>query len=414
VTAKRLRIGLFVIAFPRLSETFIVTKVLKLLDAGFDVQIFTLSSQGDWGAFRVLDGRDDVRSRVHPIPPVTPLWRVATKGAFEIAKTAISDPSAFAKYTAHTWRHRNDAPQGFLKALYEHIRFVGHELDILHVEFDYQGVGIADLKELLNCRLLLSSRGTLESASTFSPRARDYLFRYADGYHFISTFLERDLEQLGLSPTVRRWHIEPAIDLSLFKPLPRERPSEAIRIVSVGRLTWAKGYEFGLDAIAQLRDRGVDFHYSIYGWGPYEDAVRFSIRQLGLTDRVSVMGKVSREEVRDVYASADIMLHASVDEGFCNAVIEAQAMQVPVVTTDAGGLVENVANDVTGFVVPRRDARALADKLELLSKSAELRMRMGKAGRARALERFDLDRQAEAFVALYRELANQPLRRSHV
>jgi colanic acid/amylovoran biosynthesis glycosyltransferase len=121
-------------------------------------------------------------------------------------------------------------------------------------------------------------------------------------------------------------------------------------------------------------------------------------------------GALRREDVPRVYEQADVMLHAALAEGFCNAVIEAQAMETPVVTTDAGGLPENVDDGVTGFVVPRRDPDALAEKLALLASDPELRARMGRAGRVRATTRFSIDQQAEAFIKLYETLATRPLR----
>ncbi len=403
-------------AFPQLAETFIVTKVLKMLDAGFDVHLFTVSSGGDWSAFRVLDGRDDVRARVHAVPALAPLQRVLTHGTREVAKVALSAPVPFVRLVQHTWRHRSERRLGVAKSLYEHIRFVGHELDILHVEFDYQGGGIADLREYFGCKLLLSARGTFQNSSTYTddPDACAYLFRYVDGYHFISTFLEENMRRLGLPDDVPRWHIEPAIDLTLFTPRVRHPRSEApLQIISVGRLAWAKGYEFALDAVARLRAQGVSFHYTIYGAGPYEEPVRFAIQQLGLAEHVTLAGTRRREQMPEVLAGADIMLHAALEEGFCNAVIEAQSMELPVVTSDAGGLPENVEDGVTGYVVPRRDARALAEKLSVLARDPALRATMGRAGRARALARFDLERQAEAFVRLYRELAALPRRPAH-
>jgi colanic acid/amylovoran biosynthesis glycosyltransferase len=409
---RPLRIGLFLIAFPQLAETFIVTKVLKLLEAGFDVQIFTLQADGDWAKFSVLDGRDDIRARVHAVPPVRPLGKVLRRGVAEIARAISTHPRSFAELARHTWKHRHEGELGFFKSLYEHVNFVGHELDILHVEFDYQALGIADLRGYLGCKLLLSARGTLQSSSTFArrPETPSYLFRYADGYHFISQFLEDNMRGLGMPEDLPSWHIEPAIDLSLFQPRPRTSPPGPVRIVSVGRLSWAKGYEFALDAVADLRARGVDFRYDIYGHGPYEEAVRFAIEQHGLQSHVRLAGTRRREEMPEILANADIMLHASLDEGFCNAVIEAQAMELPVVTSDAGGLPENVEDGVTGFVVSRRNARALADKLELLAGNLPLRRSLGAAGRSRARARFDLDKQAEAFVHLYRELAAMPAR----
>jgi len=76
-------------------------------------------------------------------------------------------------------------------------------------------------------------------------------------------------------------------------------------------------------------------------------------------------------------------------------------MALPIVCTDSQGLQENVANGETGFVVPRRDPVALADKLELLARDADLRRRMGEAGRRRALAEYQLNDKAKAFSRLY-------------
>ena len=400
-----LKIGIFVMQFPKRSETFIVTKLLKLLDAGFDVQVFSIAESKDWSAFEVLANRDDVRRRVHVMPPAGPMRRVLTSGALEIAKVALTHPGSFAKYVTHTWRSQRDAHLSFLKRIYQRIRFVGHDLDILHVEFDMQALDVADLKPFLQCRVLYSARGTIQHTSMVDkmPAA----FRYVDGYHFISQFLDANTRALGLAPDVPTWLIEPAIDLSLFEPRARRERhiDEPIRLVSAGRLMWAKGYELALDAIAKVVEAGVAVDYTIYGDGTYAEAIRFAIRQRGLEHCARLGGALGREQMPDAYSDSDIMVHAAIEEGFCNAVIEAQAMELPVVTSDAGGLPENVEDQVTGFVVPRRDPDAMATRIIQLARDSALRRRMGAAGRQRALARFNLDRQAEAFVRLYSELA---------
>lgn len=397
------RVGLFMLAFPRRSETFIVTKVLKLLERGIDVQIFTLSDRGDWHSFRILDGRDDVRARVHSAPPLKGWRNIVTGGARAFGTAGARSPLALARLSAHEFLHRGARPAGVLKSLYEHVMFAGQRLDILHVEFDYYAAALADLKTYLGCRLVVSARGNLQKMSTYSEESAKYLFERVDAYHVISHALEANLDRLGLPRTVPRWKIEPAIDLSLFEPPAQRtrRPDEPLRIISINRLAWQKGYEFAIDAVAKLRDRGVPFEYRIYGEGDYLQAVRYAIRHHHLEDRVTLAGGVSREAIPGLLASADVMLHAAIEEGFCNAVIEAQAMELPIVTSDAGGLPENVEADVTGFVVPRRDPVALAEKLELLAADPATRHRMGRAGRARALSLFDLDKQADAFVAMY-------------
>ena len=88
-------------------------------------------------------------------------------------------------------------------------------------------------------------------------------------------------------------------------------------------------------------------------------------------------------------------------------------MELPVVCTDADGLAENVEDGVTGFVVPRGDPRALADKVEILARDPAHRRRMGASGRRRVLEKFRLEDQIRRFEQFYGEvLAGAPPRRT--
>jgi glycosyltransferase involved in cell wall biosynthesis len=96
-----------------------------------------------------------------------------------------------------------------------------------------------------------------------------------------------------------------------------------------------------------------------------------------------------------------VLLHAAVSEGFCNAVVEAQAMALPVICTDADGLLENIVDGTTGFLAPRRDVHALADKLLLLAHDPALRQQLGQAGAERVRANFRLEDQMAAFEQLY-------------
>ena len=104
-----------------------------------------------------------------------------------------------------------------------------------------------------------------------------------------------------------------------------------------------------------------------------------------------------------------MLLHAAVSEGFCNAVLEAQAMELPVVCTDADGLPENVVDGQTGFVVPRRSPLELMEKLAVLAADAPLRRRMGEAGRRRVLEHFRLAEQIDRFERFYAAVLEGPI-----
>ena len=207
------------------------------------------------------------------------------------------------------------------------------------------------------------------------------------------------------------WLVKPAIDLSLFKSsndYAQKSSHETIRLITVARMAWQKGHEFAIDAVAKARAAGIPVEYIIVGDGEYKLAVTFAAHQWGLLENqvVKFTGVVPREQVVAYLHEADIMIHAALEEGFCNAVIEGQAAELPVIVSDAGGLPENVEDGVTGFVVPRRDPDAMAEKIIMLAKDPELRQRMGKAGRERALKMYDINAQVKQFIALYQGLAH--------
>ncbi|MGH9420414.1 MAG: hypothetical protein ACRD3J_10595, partial [Thermoanaerobaculia bacterium] len=129
-----LRIGIFVMTFPQQSETFIVTKVLKLIDAGFDVHIFTFAESSAWSAFRILDGRDDVLARVHVVPALSLSKAALTRSLRHLFATARAHPRSLMRYIAHNWKTRHETDQGFWKQLALRLHFVGYELDVLHIE----------------------------------------------------------------------------------------------------------------------------------------------------------------------------------------------------------------------------------------------------------------------------------------
>ena len=124
------------------------------------------------------------------------------------------------------------------------------------------------------------------------------------------------------------------------------------------------------------------------------------IRELGLTERVSLLGHVYN--VPELLRSVDILVLPSLhNEGFPNAVMEAMAAALPVVATDTGGVRELVIDGLTGYVVPPGDAAALAERISWYCKDADLRRKMGEAGRSRVAAELTVDKMARKFEALY-------------
>jgi glycosyltransferase involved in cell wall biosynthesis len=168
----------------------------------------------------------------------------------------------------------------------------------------------------------------------------------------------------------------------------------------VGRLNWKKGYEYALDAAALLRDRLPGLRFDIVGDGSMRAELEERARGAGLADTVRFLGQ--RRDVPELMRGFDCFALSSIIEGMPNALLEAMALGRPVVTTSAGGSAEVVVDGESGFVVPPRDARALADAIERVLRDPALAARLGEAAARRVRENFSLEAMLSALDALYR------------
>jgi glycosyltransferase involved in cell wall biosynthesis len=177
----------------------------------------------------------------------------------------------------------------------------------------------------------------------------------------------------------------------------------------VGRLSWKKGYEHALDAAALLREHVPAVRFEIVGDGPLRGALEQQTANLGLEATVRFLGQ--RRDVPDLMRRFDCFVLSSVIEGMPNALLEAMALGLPVVTTSAGGSAEVVVDGESGFVVPPADPTALAGAIERVLADRALARRLGEQAARRVHERFSLAAMLGAIDALYRkELARAGIR----
>ncbi|HWR03444.1 MAG TPA: glycosyltransferase family 4 protein [Humidesulfovibrio sp.] len=169
-------------------------------------------------------------------------------------------------------------------------------------------------------------------------------------------------------------------------PLVPRRPGELV-IGTAGRLTEQKGQHLLLEAAALLKDTAPPFRLLIAGTGELEAELRAQTTRLGLEDRVEFLGFV--QDMKAFHQSIDIFALPSLWEGFGFVLAEAMTMRLPVAAFAVSSIPEVVEHGVTGLLCAP-ETHALAHNLRELLNDATLRARMGAAGRARVLERFDL------------------------
>ncbi|MDQ3353086.1 MAG: glycosyltransferase family 4 protein [Actinomycetota bacterium] len=386
-----MRAVLVVRSFPKVSTTFILNKMLGLRDRDVDVHLVCWTSEdAAWVRFPDAANDADLRRRIHLVPT---LDRPA-------AGWALARNLAMGTLVAKRPFGRSGLTV-LLSAL---------QPDVVHFEFGSSAAPyLATESDASRDErpVVVSFRGhDLNCVGLGNPKFYDGVWRRADALHCLGDDLWQRALRRGCPPSKPHVLIPPAVDTMVFVPDPRplveigtvERP---LHLLSVGRLHWKKGHRFGLAAIRSLRDRGIMVEHHVIGDGPDCDEIMARAHDLGVTDAVRFLGPRSRSEVMSAMQWADAFLHPSVSEGFCNAVMEAQSMELPVVCSDADGLPENVADGVTGFVVPRRDEEAISDALVALARDRQLRARMGKAGRERVASMFRPEHQIDAFAKLY-------------
>ena len=190
------------------------------------------------------------------------------------------------------------------------------------------------------------------------------------------------------------------------------------RIISVGRLVAFKGFEHLIDACAELARRGFDFVCDIIGDGPLRDRLGAKIDMLNLSSRFNLLGSLPQRAVLEKIQAADIFALASVIDAqgasdvFPTVILEAMASALPVVSSRLAGIPELVMHGQTGILVSPGDTTALTQALEQLLRDAELRLRYGRAGRARIEQHFRIEHTVMPLLKLF-ETSSAAVVKSH-
>lgn len=207
-------------------------------------------------------------------------------------------------------------------------------------------------------------------------------------------FLERTIDIDGVVP------ISCGIDRRNYSPVigPRERN----RIIFVGRLTAEKHVDVVLKALTKL-DPALDVHFDIVGGGDQRKNLEHLATELGVQDRVTFHGRVSDDELRELYSRASVFTIASIAELQSIATMEAMASALPIVGANAVALPHLVHDGENGYLFEPGDVDDLADKLtRVLTASPEEYERMQQAS-LDGVAVHDINRTLDTFEALYRD-----------
>lgn len=234
-------------------------------------------------------------------------------------------------------------------------------------------------------------------------------YRLYDRVVTISQGIAKVLLNEGL-PAEKLACVPSAVDVAAFRgDCERERFLQTFGLLDgdlvmavVAQLIPRKGHQVLLQTLPELIKRYPHLKLLLFGRGPLQDKLVSQIAGMGLEKHVTMAG--FREDLPSILPCLDLLVHPALMEGLGIALLQAASSGLPIIAVNAGGMPEAVEDGVNGFLVPPGDAVALAAALDRLLADAELRSRMGRAGREKMAKEFSVERMVEGNLQVYRDL----------
>ncbi len=398
-------IAYLVSQYPMLSMIFIIREVLQLKRLGFRIDVASINAP-DRGADGLTADEANEANLTYYVKPHGLKGALAAHG-----RTLLGNPAGYLRGLKLLFAlGGTDLKRIFYNLMYFTEALMvgvwmaekGHHHLHAHLGAQSATVGMY-VKHIFGHGFSITVHGPDE----FYDAPGQYLTQKviaADFVVCISHFARSQL--MKLSPYAH-WHklvvSRLGIDPAVFTPRPHNPHPEVFEIICVGRLAPAKGQHLLVDAVAAMVREGRPVRLRLVGDGVDRPSLEAQVKDLGLQRHVVFEGAVNQDRIRDLYAQADCFCIPSFAEGIPVVLMEAMAMEIPCVTTHITGIPELIRNGVDGFLVAPSDAEGLVQALSGLMDYPELREKMGRNGRQRVMEHYDLARNVEKLAQVFVE-----------
>ncbi len=405
-----MRIAMFLDAFPVWTETFILNQITGMIDKGHEVDLYARGQRHQDNTHKNIE-------RYNLMDNVTFTNNLSRKKMLTVFPCLLL--KNFKLFKLETWKLLTSAlKSSSIEGSWAKLTFWRVALmlmdkrpyDVVHCQFGMIGLPVLYLKQMgaLEGKLVTSFRGhdATQSAVT-KPGFYDSLFKHGELFLPVSNDLKKRIIALGCDPKKIKV-LHSGIDCSKFNFKERHiENGEPMKLATIARFVEMKGLSYAIEAVASLITSGYSITYNIIGDGVLRSELEALIKSFGVEHHIHLLGWKNHEEVVALLNDSHLLIAPSVTakngetEGIPNAVKEAMALGMPVLSTHHSGLPELVENGVSGYLVPERDASALKKCLSHLSKHPELWPQMGKAGRQHIEKEFDITQLNNNLESLY-------------
>jgi len=398
--AKKLKVLFLVPSFPSLTETFIINQIIDLLDRGHDVNIFSLT-RGKSLIHQKVKDYNLISKTTFADVPTNVFKRVIVFMKKLINSDGINRRKLIKSLNLFKYGMSALTLSSFFKVSW--LTSLPNDFDIVHAHFGFMYSYYFRAKEcgfLLNASLITTFHGYDMVPADLLENQRIYKELF-DNNILITTnneygksllhLIRQDYSNISLLPV--------ALDTTYYSPNSSKASNKYINVLFCGRLIRLKGPKRVVEVANNLiNHKHLDnVKFTIIGDGPkkYIDEINLLINEYGLNDKVTLAGPLEQKEIIVVLNTTDIFIMPGITDVDGKAenqglvIQEAQAMQVPVVVTDAGGMKYGLDIDRTGFVVEENDLDIFAEKVQFLIQNPQQRNEMGVEARKFVQRHFD-------------------------
>lgn len=389
------KLGYLVKAFPRISETFILNEILQIEKKGVPLHVYSMIEPKDTKRHRHADEvMSDVTYMPYPLFPATRRLfashiKVFWDNPLRYCRALLNVAVSFDK----------DLVERFIQAGYLARVLKNDGINHLHAGFVHAPGSVAWIVHMMT--------GIPFSVATHAK----------DLYHSPKKLLRKKFASASLVLTCTKYnvkylnktfrndvihklqHVYHGVDLNRF-PYGSYGLAPTPLVLTVARLVEKKGLRDLIRACKILHDNGREFQCRIIGEGDLRKTLEKFIKEQNVEGIVSLEGAMDQDEVRKWYRQATVFALPSLitedgdRDGIPNVLVEAASMGVPIVSTGVSGISELITDNITGLQVPSRAPSELAQAIERLLDSAELRERLRKQARSNVEEKFCLNKNS--------------------
>ncbi|MBD2603202.1 glycosyltransferase [Scytonema hofmannii FACHB-248] len=415
-----MKIAIIAGQFPVLSETFILNQITGLIARGHEVDIYA-SHPKDSDKVHPDVEKYQLLKRTHYIPGIPQNYFLRLiKALILLFINFFKAPLVFMR-SLNIFQYGEKAYS--LKFIYLAIPFLKPKTyDIIHCQFGVFALDTIVMRDIgiIKGKLITSFRG-FDISRYIQEHGEDiYNPLFTEGDFFLTNceFFRQRAIKLGCDANKIVVHGS-GIDCSQFPFKPRHpHPDGKIRIATTGRLIEKKGIEYSIRAIAKVAKFHPNIEYNIIGDGELKEHLQQLIQELNVANQVKLLGWKNQPEIIEIIDKTHIFIAPSItakdgnQDAPVNTLKEAMAMGLPVIGTLHGGIPELIKDNISGFLVPERDADAISEKVSYLIEHPEVWQQMGSSGRAYVEKHYDMNQLNNELVEIYRQVSNNNLQPS--